>query len=242
MQSTSRKIYTTVNAPDSRQISIIIPAAGFGNRMKSYGPKSLVKIKDNLTILDNQLRYVFKYFYKPEVIVVAGYEFGKVEAKMAHRPNVKVVRNPNWERNNVTASISYGLRHATHKYVLVLYGDLVFNAWALKAPFGSDSMLLIDNSGLMKDEEVGTTTNQNMLVQMMYCLPNKWAQIAYFTGDELRMLYEIAHTPKNWNMFGFEIINQIVARGGQFTCYSPKRMKITDIDSSKDLQKVSDII
>ena len=36
----------------SGQTSIIIPAAGMGRRMKSYGPKPLIKI-GNLTIIKN---------------------------------------------------------------------------------------------------------------------------------------------------------------------------------------------
>ena len=40
----------------SDQLTVIIPAAGIGRRMKSYGPKSLIKI-GNSTIIKNQIRF-----------------------------------------------------------------------------------------------------------------------------------------------------------------------------------------
>lgn len=232
---------TPIKYPDTRRISIIIPAAGFGSRMKSYGPKSLIKIKNDLTIIENQLRYIYKYFYKPQVILVAGLDAGKVRESLSKR-DVTVVENLNWEHTNVVSSIGIGLDLAKHKHVLVIYGDLVFNAWTLKAPFGTYSMLLTDKYGLMKQEEVGCTVYKNTVLQMMYDLPNKWAQIGYFTGKELEMLKEICIENKYLNYFGFEAINMIIDKGGHFSAFSPPRMKITDIDSSRDMHKIGKIL
>ena len=39
---------------NENNISIIIPAAGVGRRMKSYGPKPLIKV-GNSTIIKNQI-------------------------------------------------------------------------------------------------------------------------------------------------------------------------------------------
>ena len=79
--------------PDKRPISVVIPAAGYGSRMKSHGPKALVKIKDDLTIIDNQLKFIYKYFNKPEVIITSGFDSEKLEQAMKHRRNVKVINN-----------------------------------------------------------------------------------------------------------------------------------------------------
>lgn len=241
MRPTSRKISTPIHSPDNRKISVIIPAAGYGSRMKSYGPKSLINIKNDLSIIDNQLRFVFKYFYEPEVTVVAGYDFRKVENRLKNRP-VNIIENKNWEHSNVVSSIHLGLKESSSDNVLIIYGDLVFNAWALKAPFGTYSMLLIDKFGLMKPEEVGCVCVNNFVVSMMYDLSNKWAQIGYFTGNELDIFCDLCSKAENENKFGFEMINTTINLGGAFVPYSPPRMKITDIDSSKDLNKVSAIL
>lgn len=237
----NRNIYNPVNQPDKRRISVIIPAAGYGKRMKSFGAKSLLLIRDNVSIIDNQLKNIFKYLYKPQIIIVGGNDFVSLQQEV-NRRNVLVIENKEWETSNVTQSIHLGLQAAKHDNVLLVYGDLVFNGWTLKSPFGGYSMVLGDSGGFMKDEEVGYISYKNVLTNMMYSLPNKWAQIAYFTNKELALLKEFCGQEEYKNYYGFEIINKIVDSGGTFTVYSPKRMKITDVDYSKDLDKVEDIL
>lgn len=241
MTYTTRNISPAIR-PGNRPISVIIPAAGFGSRMKSYGPKALIKIKDDLTIIENQLKYLYRYLYKPQIILVAGFEDTKVYTYMEKRRNVLVVTNKHWDTTNVVSSIGIGLQHAIHPNVLIVYGDLVFNAWTLKIPLSQDSMILTDKYGLMKNEEVGCIVQGNVLENMMYSLPNKWAQIAYFTGKEQRLFKQICTDKAYSTYFGFEVVNMIINSGGRFTAHSHPRMRITDIDSSKDLTKVQEII
>ena len=43
-------------------------------------------------------------------------------------------------------------------------------------------------------------------------------------------------------MFGFEAINAIISRGGSIRSCGNEKTKIVDIDTSKDLEKVKDIL
>jgi CTP:phosphocholine cytidylyltransferase-like protein len=240
-RSTRTHISTTIH-PDSRPISVIIPAAGLGTRMKSYGPKSLIKIKNELTIIDNQLKYINKYLHKPEIIVVTGFESDKIKNHLKRRRSVRTVYNPAWETSNVVSSIGCGLAEAKNDNVLIVYGDLVFNAYAMKIPMSINSMIITDSGSYMKSDEVGCVVNSNTLEQMMYGLDDKWAQICYLTGYELKMMKELCCNTKYENYYGFEIINQIINSGGVFSTFAPKNIKITDVDTSKDLQKVKYIL
>ena len=76
----------------------------------------------------------------------------------------------------------------------------------------------------------------------MYDLPNKWGQIAVFVGKELELLKQLCWDEKNYTKFGFEIINQIINKGGRFQCIQNPNIKIVDIDSSKDIQKAKEIL
>lgn len=240
--TTSRNITSPTIRPKNIPISVVIPAAGFGSRMKSYGPKALVKIKNDLTIIENQLKYLYRYLYKPQIILVAGFEADRVRTAMSNHRNVIVVENEQWDTTNVVNSIGIGLQHTIHTNILIVYGDLVFNAWTLKVPLGHTSMILTDKYGLMKDEEVGCIVQGNMLENMMYSLPNKWAQIAYFTGREQELFKKVCTDETYSKYFGFEVVNMIISVGGRFMVHSHPRMRITDIDSSKDLTKVQEII
>lgn len=228
-----------IRTPKKQKFSVIIPAAGEGTRMKSYGAKPLIRLSDECTLIENQLFFINKAFKQCEIILVTGFESKKVIDKTPS--NIIKVVNPEYKDTNVIHSVGLGLKHVNTDHVVVIYGDLAFNQHTLKVPFGIHSALLIDQSGMMGDNEIGCIVQNNLVVQTMYDLPNKWAHVAYYTGQELAMLKEFCQNERFSMYFGFEIINMILNHGGKFTTYSPKKMLITDIDCSKDIEKARTI-
>jgi NDP-sugar pyrophosphorylase family protein len=226
-----------INAPTA--IDIIIPAAGLGRRMKSYGPKPLIKIKHNLTILDNQLRLIKRALPATNIILVCGFE---ADLMMAKSPDHLIkIENEKYDITNVVRSIGMGLR-ACSRDVLIIYGDLVFNETCLQQiNFNKSSTLVGD--GIMTDSEVGCVVNrQNYIENFMYDLEPKWGQITFFKGRELRLLKRFCWEPANYNSFGFEAINNIISAGGKFRACTHPKVRIIDIDTSKDLERMKHIL
>ncbi len=220
------------------EIDIILPCAGLGKRMKSYGPKSLIKIKDNKTILDNQIRIINKFFPNSNIIMVCGFE---KEHLMNNSPQeIMKIENEYYETTNVVRSLGLALR-ICKKDVLIVYGDLVFNEECIKIMNLNKSSVLAGHN-IMSESEIGCIENQGYLQSMMYDLPNKWGQMAFFKNKELKLLKDICWKQENFNMFGFEAINQIISNGGKFIMCGSNKAKAIDIDSSKDLEKVKEII
>ena len=62
-------------------LSVVIPAAGIGRRMKSHGPKSLIHIKDS-SIIERQIKLVHKYYPESEIIVVVGFGANLIREKI----------------------------------------------------------------------------------------------------------------------------------------------------------------
>tara|TARA_R110002020_G_scaffold464684_1_gene685567 strand:+ start:8234 stop:8917 length:684 start_codon:yes stop_codon:yes gene_type:complete len=222
------------------KINVIIPAAGIGRRMKSYGPKPLIKI-GNSTIIKNQINLLQTYIPDINIVLVCGF---KAERLMNETPpNILKVENELYQDTNVVRSIGMGLRvvGSTSK-VMVVYGDLVFNSAAIKNIPLTKSCIVTTDQG-MGDEEVGCVIDKhNKLTNLMYDLPSKWGQIALFVDKELELLKQLCWDEKNSTKFGFEIINQIMDKGGSFTCVYDKNIKIVDIDSSKDILKAKEIL
>ena len=148
-----RKATTNILGINSKRYSIIIPSAGMGRRMRSYGPKSLIKIHENTTIIGRQLSIIKKNFTNCEIILVTGFCSDKL---MNNTPSDLIkVENENYESTNVLRSIGVGLRASTSDRVLILYGDLVFNEEAIKNLKLDSSSVIVDDSGLMGEMEVG---------------------------------------------------------------------------------------
>ena len=221
-------------------ISVIIPAAGTGKRMKSYGPKPLIKVGES-SIINNQVSTIRTHLDVTDIVLICGFKASRL-MNATHEAIIKI-ENELYEESNVARSIGMGLRAIKKsETVVIIYGYLEFNSTAIECLDLSASCIIAGVS-TMGDSEVGCIVESNgQLANMMYDLPSKWGQIAVFTGLELQLLKELCWDKKNYRKFGFEIINRIIERGGVFHCIQSEDVKIMDIDTSKDIPKARGIL
>ena len=165
----------------SDSVSVIIPAAGMGRRMKSYGPKPLIKI-GNSTIIKNQVSLLQSYIPNSNIILVCGF---RAEKLMNETPShILKVENELYEQTNVVRSIAMGLRISGDcSKVMVVYGDLVFNSETLRSISFKESSIIVTDSTMGVDE-VGCIIDESdqTLTNLMYDLPEKWGQISVFVN------------------------------------------------------------
>lgn len=228
-----------VNKPlQKKRYSIVIPAAGMGYRMKGQGPKCLLDINGK-HLIEHQIEIISQVFTRFEVILVVGFQYLQVREVFKQTRNFKMVVNYDFETTNVVKSIGLGLDRAEEKDVVVIYGDLLFNKEAITAPFGYESVVVLDQlNGMMDKDEVGVVNYKNTATNLMYGLPQKWAQIAYFTEKELALMKTICKDESFSKCFGFEAINEVIHRGGTFRAVCPQKIKAFDLDSSADFDKI----
>ena len=234
-----RNVHPTHLPVKKRGYSIVIPAAGKGTRLSSTIPKPLITIGGQ-TLFDRQVDYINRVFSKYEILLVGGFQFDKLKENITLSRRMKLLENEQFEETNVVKSIGIGVENARYDNIVVLYGDLVFNAYMLKLPLDTDSLVITART--MGKEEVGCTVANKRVTQLFYGLDTKWAQIAYFTGKEQESFREFCTDERNSKSFGFEAINYVINQGGFMKHYSPNRGKVIDIDSPKDLKTVGSIL
>jgi hypothetical protein len=76
----------------------------------------------------------------------------------------------------------------------------------------------------------------------MYDLDLKWNQIIYLQSKELDIFKSICTKRKYRKLFLFEIINKVIDRGGKIKCITNDNVKVIDVDNSKDLLRIKDIL
>lgn len=209
-------------------------SAGNGSRIKSYEPRSLLKIKGSY-LLEHQIKTINASLESPEIITVVGCHANRVIKKV--RGKSRFVENQIHETTNSSESLRLAFNNSTNFNFLFMHGDLHFNTKTLDVPF-EKSFVIVDNQNRFKDSEVGLTKNQERLSILSYGLPEKWAQIAFVTGNEYEILRSIfnKYEAQDKKRLSFEIINTIIEMGGKFACYEPRGMKITEIDRIKDIK------
>ena len=86
---TSKIIKEGAGTTPSDPLTVIIPVAGMGHRMKSYGPKCLLPANTKETILDKTIANVEREYPYSDIIVVVGFESEKVIKSLPH--NIRIV-------------------------------------------------------------------------------------------------------------------------------------------------------
>ena len=221
---------------EHKNISIIIPVAGMGSRMKRYGPKCLFPTSKGSTILSKIIKNIRKVYPYCEIIATVGFDADKVIDSVPK--NIRIVENQLYDTTNMVESIRLALNNAVNDDVIIVNGDLIFNVFALQNLTKHGSCVVVDSQNRFnKKDEVGVTVIDNMAVNFAYGLPIKWAQIIYLTGKELVKFHEFCNDREKNKMHTFEILNMVIESGGVFLADEPKGMQIKEIDSLKDLPR-----
>lgn len=216
-----------------RDLSIVIPAAGLGRRMKSYGPKALIELRRGQTILGRQIAILRSHFPSADVVVVVGFEADRVLRTLP--PDVISVENELHSVTNVARSLDLGLRACPARSVLIVYGDLVFTPETFACMPEGRSAAWVDTAGRIRDQEVGVNVQDGEVTHFSYGLGPKWAQIALLTGKELALFRKAASAPGRRRYFGFEVFNDVIDRGGSLLAHEPEGMHLVEVDTSRDI-------
>ena len=216
-----------------KKLTVIIPAAGMGHRMKSYGPKCLLPLNQQDTIITKIISNVQKIYPFSEIITIIGFEADKVIKVLPK--NTRVVENQLYESTNIVESLRLAINNSVYDHVLIVYGDLVFNSPSLKEITHGGSCVIVDSKSRFKDEDVGVTIVDDMATNFSYGLETKWAHIIYLEGEELKIFKNLCLDRRRNKMYPFELFNIILNRGGKIKAVEPKGMIIREINSLRDL-------
>ena len=214
-------------------LTVIIPVAGMGHRMKSYGPKCLLPANTKETILEKTIANIKREYPHSDIIVVVGFESEKVIKSLPH--NIRIVENKQFEETNIAESIRVGINASANNKLLIIYGDLVFNIYSIRNLTSDGPCVVVDSKERFKEEEVGVTVVDNCITNFAYGLPKKWSQIAYFENESFEILKSLCADKRKSKLYPFELFNIIINSGINIKAKEPKGMLIREIDSLKDL-------
>jgi len=107
----------------------VILAAGRGSRLAKEVPKAVLKIAQDTTILDTQLRNLSAISAIEDVLVVVGFRSQLITQKY---PGLSFVYNDYYDRTNTAVSLLLALEKAYEEDILWLNGDVVFDGGILR--------------------------------------------------------------------------------------------------------------
>ena len=223
----------------NQTLTVILPCAGIGQRMKSRGTVALIDV-GGMTVLERHLNNIWEVYPSAEIIVVVGFEANKIIRKFRNKP-VRFIYNANYRTTNVAYSIGLALQANTSSRVLIVYGDLVYTPNTISGVVQGESTVVIDTQQNMLKEEVGVVVRNGYVQHFSYAMQIKWAQIAYLTGKELKLFTVEAWQQQHHKWFGYEIFNLILDRKCKLLTYEPNNMKLVEIDTTTDILRAQSI-
>lgn len=217
--------------------TVIIIASNPGYRMKTFGPKCLLRDKKGISILEHQISTIKTFYPDCDIIIVSGFESDKI-ARL--RPSyARLVENQLYETLNDVEDIRLAINNTCGSNATIIYGDIFFSQNVLNY-LKHESCMLVDNSERMLPSDVGCTIIDNKLSIMSLGLQeNKWAKIATFGGKEFKLLKQFVNDRENNKMFLFEAMNFVCDKGGiiKTEVIGPNH-KLVHIDSPKELELI----
>jgi len=219
---------------------IIIPAAGLGRRMKSYGPKSLLIIEDK-NLIHRQIKILTDKYPNSKIVVVAGFEYEKVNTYIEEKLDsklIKVLLNYKYKTTNVAKSISLAAEKYPANNYLIVYGDLIFNKETIENLNFDKSGIVLDTNDQFDSMEIGVKYENEAVVNFSYSILKKWAHILYLDYKDMNLFNAIVNRSYQDKFLTYEILNKMISKHNlKLKVYENPSMFIQEIDDSKDIEK-----
>lgn len=214
-------------------IDVVILAAGAGRRMRSFGSKSLLPVKNN-TLIDYQIETIKTYLPNADIVAVLGYEIDKI---YKHIPSfVRVVENERYETTTSTRSAFIGIRACSKNNILIINGDLYFNNKLFEICI-NESSILVDKSGMISSNKLGVITDNGYVSCFNFDINVKWGQAFNLYANDIEIFQKICIETKQEVIIS-EILQTMINKNISIKTMEPKGMQLVEIDSYKDLERI----
>ncbi len=201
------------NIASDNELAVIILGADVSPRKKSQGAKSLIPLSPKWNIVEMQLDAIKTIFPKADIILVTGFQSQQVISK---KYPVRIIENPFYEETSDVEQIRLALNATLNNKVLIVGGDLAFDAPSLMGVSNHGSNVLFNDARTLDSDDpcIGVVHNNNVVENLVYCTPNKWLHTLYIEGKELEMLRKFVRNKERSKLLFFEAINYIVSSSG----------------------------
>lgn len=220
---------------DYNNTSIIL-LGSMNYKMKSYGPKQLLKLNCNKTFIEHQIGCIKTVFPKSDIILSIGQDADKV---IKNKPdNLKIVENQLWETTNEVEYARLALNATNAKHVIIINSDVYFDTDVLNQIKGVPySFLLYDDSGRLPENEIGLTIAEKYVTYFSYKMMSKWCHIAQLYNDDIAILSNILSDKTRKKQYLSEAFNSFVEKR-PIKAERILSSKLYRIETSKDLEKI----
>jgi choline kinase len=228
---------------EARVMKAVILGAGRGDRLGRNIPKPMVILRENVTILDLQLKNLAEILHINDVVVVVGFLRQVIERR---HPDLEYVYNDNYAATNTAASLQIGLQGIRNEDVLWLNGDLVFDPRIL-IPLAHNVLhnLIWVTTGKVGEEEVKYSLDRECHIKEISksVKPSlgEAVGINFIKKNDLSVFRSCLEECTDLDYFE-RAIELAINKGVSFLPANVQESFCIEIDFEEDLQKARDFV
>lgn len=200
------------NSNKPKKVSVVIYNCS-NYKMKSLGPKPLIKVYGNINLVDYQVDIIRRVIPETdlEIVLVVGEDAEKIASN--RRRDIRIVENQLFADTNEAEYIRLGLNNIVNENVLIINADTIFNIDHIRTFYKSNnSCTLYDVNHKMPQEEVGILVVENKMTSIGYKFDKKWTGMLYLTGQDLENVTKLLNNRSKKKQYLFEVINNFLER------------------------------
>lgn len=227
----TKSFITPIKRKKSSDLSVIILGSLNIHRSKTLGAMSMLPYR-NEPLIENQVRAIREVFPLSEISLVAGYQSTNV---INNRPyGVRIIENQLYDSTGNAEEIRLALNSTLNNRVILVSGNVFFDAASLKQMNNHASCILVKEQGNERGD-LGTMNNIGKLEIISYGLKNRWCQIALLEEEEIAIIRKFVSKKDKSRYLFHEVINHAVSHGGKINVVRSTVGDIKTLDSAKDL-------
>jgi hypothetical protein len=215
-------------------IDILLISPEITKGMKSTGPKCLLPLRKNLTVIEYQISQLQKI--KPSKITInIGFEYEKILDALYRYKTIDYLINSRYDITNQASNlISYIKKHKPSQLLVYSSGLLIKNNIILKNQLcHTDSCKLFILNKNKHNFDIGCSNMPNP-DYLFYDMPESWAEIFYLNKQAIETLADCPESIFE-QMYLFEVINVLLQKNILFDKIYINKSNIMKIQTMKDL-------
>lgn len=213
-------------------VFILIPEITRG--MKSLGSKSLLKIKNSVTVLEYQINELRKSYPKSKITIGTGFESEKIKKVFSHYNNISFIENEAYNNTNQSKLIElFANQYNGINDILIISNGILFKNDAFLTSGRGSKIFLIDKP--KNNFNIGCNETQDFNY-LFYDLPIKWSECVIFNKTAWENIKILSKEYNTDQMYLFELINLLIEKYNmEFTKHMILKKNIMKINTIKDL-------
>lgn len=215
-------------------IDILLISPEITKGMKSIGPRCLLPLRKNLTVIEYQISQLQKL--KPSKITLnIGFESEKILNTLHRYKTIDYLINDKYSVTNQAINlISYIKKHKPSKLLVYSSGLLIKNNIILKHQlYQNNSCKLFILNKSKHNFDIGCSDMKNP-DYLFYDMPEPWAEICYLNQQAIEVLSDCSESSVE-QMYLFEAINLLLQKNISFDKIYINKTNIMKIQTMKDL-------